>query len=413
MAILAVKVPPIGESITEVTVARLMVKSGDIVKRDQVILEFDSDKATLELPAEAAGMITLQVAEGDELKIGDTIGIIDTNAAAPAAPAENKATSENVAPLVPPTSPPVENYATGYPSPAAQKIMSEKGLSSDMIKGTGVDGRITKQDVLTVPSAVPPPAEQVSAPVVIETNAPAEEVIGSRNSRIEKMTRIRKTISARLVAAKNTTAMLTTFNEVDLTEIIALRAKYKESFQQKHGIGLGFMSFFAKSSAKALEEFPLVNAYINEKEGTIEFHDFVDISIAVSTPRGLVVPVLRNVERMALQDIEKGIKDLATKGRDNALTMEDMTGGTFTITNGGVFGSMLSTPILNPPQSAILGMHNITERPVVINGEIKVRSMMYLALSYDHRIIDGKEAVSFLVRIKQLLEDPIRLLLEV
>ena len=418
MSLLEVKVPPVGESVTEVTVAKLLVKNGDIVAIDQPILEFDSDKATLELPAPAAGKVNLLVKPGDDLKIGDTVCTIDTQVVI----------TEETTPPPPANNLPDENtnhdntktktvqndgetYTKGHPSPSAQKIITEQGLQTEKIAGTGPKGRITKADALQAADNI---TKQQNVQITSNNNnvVDTDTSENNKNIRIEKITRLRKTISQRLVAVKNQTAMLTTFNEVDLHNINQLRDKYKDVFKEKHGIGLGYMSFFSKAAAQALMEFEAVNAYFKEDEAIIEYHNFVDISIAVSTPKGLVVPVMRNVETLNLKQIELAVKDLATKGRDGLLTIDDMTGGTFPITKGGVFGSLLSTPILNPPQSAILGMHSIQERPVAINGQIVIRPMMYVALSYDHRIIDGKEAVSFLVRIKQLLEDPIKLFLE-
>jgi len=415
--IIDIKVPSPGESVTEVTIGKILVQNGETVAIDQVICELESDKATLEVGAEAAGILTLNVKEGDDIAVGSVIGTINTlsngqQETPPAAELPKISTK----PVSEQTEADDNTYAKGHPSPAALKLMEENNIKSGDIKGTGADGRITKQDVLlfleaqktnTAKQTNESPETQVP-PVVSTEIAPAVSV-GNRNDRREKMTRLRKTISQRLVSAKNNTAMLTTFNEVDLTEVMALRTRYKEVFEKKHGIGLGFMSFFSKACSIALFDFPGVNAYIIDD--FIEYHDYVDISIAVSTPKGLVVPVIRNVQEMGLKEIEVAVKDLAIKGRDGLLTMEDMTGGTFTITNGGVFGSLLSTPILNPPQSAILGMHKIQERPMVVNGQILARPMMYLALSYDHRIIDGKEAVSFLVRVKELLEDPMKLFL--
>lgn len=417
--IVDIKVPSPGESVTEVTIGKILVQNGETVAIDQIICELESDKATLEVAAEVEGVITLFVKEGDDIAAGAVIGTINTDAAAAVKPATAMPDKSTTPAVVVNTNADEQesSYAEGHPSPAALKLMQENNIAPDAIKGSGAGGRITKQDVLLylenrknkqqTPVA---PTPETSAKETLPQTIPAANNPGSnRTDRREKMTRLRKTISQRLVAAKNNTAMLTTFNEVDLTEVMALRAKYKEVFEKKHGIGLGFMSFFSKASAIALQEFPAVNAYI--VEDAIEYHNYVDISIAVSTPKGLVVPVIRNVQNLDLKEIELAVKDLAVKGRDGLLTMEDMTGGTFTITNGGVFGSLLSTPILNPPQSAILGMHKIQERPMVVNGQIIARPMMYLALSYDHRIIDGKEAVSFLVRIKELLEDPMKLFL--
>ena len=418
MSKVEIKVPNIGESITEVTLSAFLVEEGTYVEMDQNICEFESDKATLELPAEVAGIINWLVEEGSDLAIGDVICTVDTSGSAPdtgggdeqkneAKPANNEtpaAVSNNKEEAA--------TYASGHPSPAAAKLMTENGLTPDLVKGTGVDGRILKADVLKAIEAkknAPQPEEEKAKPS--EKKPPlVQPVAGERGERRKKMSRLRKTISRRLVAAKNTTAMLTTFNEVDLSEVIALRKKYKEQFKEKHQIGLGFMSFFTKAAAMALMDFPEVNAYIDDD--FIEYHDYVDISIAVSTPRGLVVPVIRNAHTLSLKQIEMAVADLAIRGRDGELTMDDMTGGTFTLSNGGIFGSLMSTPIINPPQSAILGVHKIEQRPVVINGEVKVRPMMYLALSYDHRIIDGKEAVTFLVRIKNLLEEPMKLFLD-
>jgi len=407
--ILEIKVPAIGESVTEVTLSAWLVKEGEYVNMDQPICELESDKATMELPAEKSGKIHLIATKDADLKIGEILATIDTSAAAGK---EENPSSEpvNTTAMV---AKPVEaeksaNYAAGHPSPAAKKIIVENALESEKINGTGVDGRITKEDAMStsIKKETPEPQAMTIVPVQKDSTAvPAED----RNIRREKMSRLRRTIASHLVHAKNDTAMLTTFNEVDLTEIMVVRAKFKDSFKEKHGIGLGFMSFFSKACAQALLEVPAVNAQIDGED--IIYHDFVDISIAVSTPRGLVTPVIRNLEKMNLIEIEKAVMNMAVKGRDNKLTMEDMDGGTFTISNGGVFGSLLSTPIINAPQTAILGMHKIQERPIVVNGEIKIRSMMYLALSYDHRIIDGKEAVTFLVRVKELLEEPLRMMI--
>ena len=398
-------VPTVGESITEVTLASWLKADGDYVTLDEIIAEVDSDKATFELPAEANGILRHVAKEGDTLEIGGLICKIEVveggaqaaTAASPAAGETNKpAASGN------------ETYATGHASPAAAKIIAEKGISSDDVKGTGKDGRITKEDAISAQAKEAPKAAEAkpSAPKVEAPSAP--KVAGSRESRREKMTSLRRTVSRRLVAVKNETAMLTTFNEVNMGPIMDIRKKYKDQFKEKHGVNLGFMSFFTKAVCVALQEWPAVNAMIDGNE--IIYNDFCDISIAVSAPKGLVVPVIRNAEAMSFDQIEKEVVRLAGKARDNKLSIEEMTGGTFTITNGGVFGSMMSTPIINAPQSAILGMHNIVERPMAVNGEVKILPMMYLALSYDHRIIDGRESVSFLVRVKQLLEDPTRLL---
>lgn len=406
---LEIKVPTVGESITEVTLSQWLKQDGDYVEMDENIAELESDKATFELPAEKAGILRIIAQEGDTLEIGAVVCTIEeggapTGDAKPAA-AEEKASAPAATANVADENP--DSYAAGTASPAAAKILREKGIDPATIKGTGKEGRITKEDAekaQVAPKAAAPAKEapKAAAPVA---------VAGSRNERREKMTSLRKTIAKRLVSVKNETAMLTTFNEVNMQPIMDLRAKYKDTFKEKHGVGLGFMSFFTKAVTTALKEWPAVNARIEENE--LVYSDFADISIAVSAPKGLVVPVLRNAESMSLHEIEKGIGALAVKARDNKLTIDEMTGGTFTITNGGVFGSMMSTPIINAPQSAILGMHNIIQRPVAENGQVVIRPMMYIALSYDHRVIDGRESVSFLVRVKQLLEDPARLLLEV
>jgi 2-oxoglutarate dehydrogenase E2 component (dihydrolipoamide succinyltransferase) len=393
-------VPTVGESITEVTLANWIKKDGDFVTLDEIIAEVDSDKATFELPAEATGILRQVAKEGDVLEIGGLICKIEVTDSAPAK--ESAAPTSTAAPASAPTS---QNYASGHASPAASKILSEKGIAAESVAGSGKDGRITKEDALGAQKTAPAPAATAAK---VEEKASAAPVAGSRNTRREKMTSLRKTVSRRLVAVKNETAMLTTFNEVNMKPIMDLRSKFKDQFKEKHGVGLGFMSFFTKAVCVALKEWPAVNAQIDGTE--IIYHDFCDISVAVSAPKGLVVPVVRNAESMSFDQIEKEIVRLAGKARDNKLSIEEMTGGTFTLTNGGVFGSMMSTPIINAPQSAILGMHNIVERPMAVNGEVKILPMMYLALSYDHRIIDGRESVSFLVRVKQLLEDPTRLL---
>jgi len=408
---LEIKVPPVGESITEVVLSRWVKNDGDTVEMDEVIAELESDKATFELTAEQAGTLKTVAAEGDTLAIGAVVCTIeDGGAAAPKAkeevPAAEKAVVAEDKQAAPVAEKSGDSYATGTPSPAAGKILAEKGVEAGSVKGSGVDGRITKEDALNAQKEAPKaPAAKSAAPV----SAPA--VAGARNERREKMSPLRKTVAKRLVAVKNETAMLTTFNEVNMKPIMDLRGKYKDQFKEKYGVGLGFMSFFTKAVCEAMKDFPAVNARIDGD--AVIFNDFVDISIAVSAPKGLVVPIIRNAESMTLAQIEKSVIELATKARDSKLTIEEMTGGTFTITNGGVFGSMMSTPIINAPQSAILGMHNIIERPIAEKGEVVVRPMMYLALSYDHRIIDGRESVGFLVRVKQLLEDPARLLLGV
>jgi 2-oxoglutarate dehydrogenase E2 component (dihydrolipoamide succinyltransferase) len=390
---LQVKVPTVGESISEVTLSRWNKKSGDYVEIDELLCELESDKATFELNAEAAGIVTFSANEGDVIKVGAVIASIDTEAAKPAsttaAPKNPEKKKEDTAP-----SPKAEEKPEGtgkpYPSPAAAKILGEKGVPPSQVKGSGRDGRITKADALTAELSV--------------TANPSR----TREERKEKMSSLRKTVSKRLVAAKNETAMLTTFNEVDMKPIMDLRNSYKNKFKEQHGVGLGFMSFFTKAVCVALRQFPAVNAYLDGEQ--IVFHDYCDISIAVSAPKGLVVPVIRNAESLSFAEIEQEVMNLAGKARENKLSLEEMTGGTFTITNGGVFGSMMSTPIINPPQSAILGMHNIVERPVVRDGQIVIRPMMYVALSYDHRIIDGRESVGFLVKVKQCLENPVLLL---
>ena len=398
------KIPAVAESITEVTLSRFLVKDGDYVELDQPVCEVETDKASQELPAPKAGIIKWLAQEGDDLKVGALIATIDETANAPAKKESQKTevTKTQEKASVPTSSDTKVNivesnksYATGIAPPAAQKILDEGGVANKEVKGTGVAGRITKEDALLA----------LRNRKAGGNTKPAF----SRVERVEKMSRLRKTVAERLVYSKNSTAMLTTFNEVDMTAINTIRAKYIESFKKKYEVNLGMMSFFAKAVCLSLEKFPAVNAYIDE--GNIVFHDYCDISIAVSTPKGLVVPVIRNAESLSLAEIEKAVKALAIKGRDGLLTMEDMTGGTFTISNGGVFGSLMSTPIINPPQSAILGMHKVQDRPIVIDGKIEVRPMMYLAVSYDHRIIDGKESVGFLVAIKDFIENPHKMLL--
>lgn len=394
--ILEMKVPSPGESITEVEIAQWLVADGDYVEKDQAIAEVDSDKATLELPAEVSGTITLQAEEGDAVAVGAVVCLIDTEGqppeGAPAEPAAEAPKPKEPAPA-PAEAPKPESYAAGTASPAAKKILAEKNIDPASIVGTGRDGRVTKIDAI---QAVP---AMGSAP--------------DRGQRIEnrkKLSMLRRKVAQRLVSVKNDTAMLTTFNEADMAPIFALRKEYKEAFAEKHQVGLGFMSFFTKAVIRALQMYPDVNAMI---DGDYKVnYDYCDISIAVSGPKGLMVPVVRNAEALSFRGIEAEIKRLAIRARDGQITVDDMTGGTFTISNGGVFGSMLSTPILNPPQSAILGMHNIIERPVAVNGEVVIRPMMYLALSYDHRIIDGKESVGFLIAIKEALENPVEILMD-
>jgi 2-oxoglutarate dehydrogenase E2 component (dihydrolipoamide succinyltransferase) len=400
------KIPVIGESVTEVTLSSWLKKDGDYVAEGEAVCEIESDKASMELPAPSAGVLKIMAEAGSELKIGAKIGELDTSAAKPSAAPKADATPVAKAE---PAAVATTGKEVNHPSPAARKILDEKGVAPEAVKGSGKDGRITKDDAVNAQASAPAPAAKAAAPAPTATRAPS--VPGARSTRPEKMTRLRKTIATKLVEAKNTTAMLTTFNEVDMYELMNLRKKYKDAFTKKHGVGLGFMSLFTKAVTVALKDWPAVNAQINGDE--ILYHDYADIGIAVSTPKGLVVPVVRNAESLSLAEIEKEILGLATKARDGKITIEEMQGGTFSITNGGVFGSMLSTPILNLPQSAILGMHNIIERPVAINGQVVIRPMMYLALSYDHRIIDGRESVSFLKQVKELLEDPSRLLLDV
>ena len=404
--ILEMKVPSPGESITEVEIAQWLVADGDYVEKDQAIAEVDSDKATLELPAEASGIITLKAEEGDAVAVGEVVCLIDTSAEAPSnspkggetkAPAEEKKATKEEKATPKQTTPPVEqkketSYATGTPSPAAKKILDEKGISPSDIVGSGRGGRITKED-----------ASQASKPAM-GTPGP-----GKRGESRQKLSMLRRKVAERLVSAKNETAMLTTFNEVDMSAIFALRDKYKEDFKNKHNVGLGFMSFFTLAVVRALDMYPDVNSMI---DGDFKItYDYKDISIAVSGPKGLMVPVIRNAENLSFRGVENEVKRLAIRAREGEITVDEMTGGTFTITNGGVFGSMLSTPIINPPQSGILGMHNIVERPIVKNGEIVIAPVMYVALSYDHRIIDGRESVGFLVAVKESLENPEELLM--
>ena len=384
---LEIKVPTVGESISEVSLAKWLKKDGQWVERDEVLAEIESEKATFEINAEKAGLLQIKVQEGDTLAIGDVVCFIDENAQRPEGlkveeiPAKEKIVSEAVTSSKPAT----DVKAT----PVAAAIIADKKIDAKAIAASGSGGKILKQDVL---EAIANPGKK-----------PGVEPF-TRNERKEKMSQLRKTISRRLVEAKNTTAMLTTFNEVDMGPVMDIRAKYKDKFKEAHGVGLGFMSFFTKACAFALQEWPAVNAYINNDE--VIYHDYCDISIAVSAPKGLVVPIIRNAESLSMAEIEKKVVELATKARDNKLSLDEMQGGTFTITNGGVFGSLMSTPIINIPQSAILGMHKIEERAMVVKGQIVARPMMYLALSYDHRIIDGRESVGFLVRVKELLENP-------
>lgn len=396
------RVPEVGESITEVTLASWSKEDGSFVELDEVIAEVDSDKATFELPAEATGILKQVAKDDDVLQIGDLICTIEETDGT--AQTSSDASTESASSSNDESN---DGYAQGHASPAAAKILKERGINPEDVKGTGVGGRITKEDAEAAEKKKAP----ASAPPEPKQEESSAAVPGSRNETRKKLSSLRKTVSRRLVAVKNETAMLTTFNEVNMKPIMDIRAMYKEQFKEKHEIGLGFMSFFIKACTVALQEWPSVNAMIDGDE--MVYHDFCDISIAVSAPKGLVVPVIRNAEDLDFAGIEKEVRRLALKARDNKLTIPEMTGGTFTITNGGVFGSMMSTPIINAPQSGILGMHNIVERAVVENGEVVVRPMMYVALSYDHRIIDGRESVSFLVRVKELLEDPTRLMLNV
>ncbi|MEY3694013.1 MAG: 2-oxoglutarate dehydrogenase complex dihydrolipoyllysine-residue succinyltransferase [Bacteroidota bacterium] len=392
--ILDMKVPSPGESISEVEIATWLVSSGDYVEKDQAIAEVDSDKATLELPAEAAGVIEILVEPGTTVAVGQVVCRIDTSAAAPeggAKPATSAVPNPMPVAAAPAPAAATATYATGTASPAAKKILAEKGMEASQVAGTGKDGRITKEDA-------------VNAKVSMGTASSA-----GRGETRTRMSALRRKLATRLVSVKNETAMLTTFNEVDMKPIMDLRKEYKDAFAAKHGVGLGFMSFFTLASVRALKMFPAVASMI-DGDDMVSF-DTTDISVAVSGPKGLMVPVLRNADQMSFADVEAGIKDLATKVRDGKISVDEMTGGCFTITNGGVFGSMLSTPIINPPQSAILGMHNIVERPVVRDGQIVVRPIMYVAMSYDHRIIDGRESVGTLVAIKEALENPVELLM--
>ena len=389
------KVPSPGESITEVEIATWLVEDGDYVEKDQPIAEVDSDKATLELPAEESGIVTLKAEEGDAVEVGAVVCLIDMDAAKPeenAAPAKDEAPKEEKKTELAPAQK-AATYATGTASPAAKKVLAEKGIDASTVKGTGKEGRITKDDaVKAVPSMGTQPAN------------------GTRGIERKKMSMLRRKVAERLVAVKSETAMLTTFNEVNMQPIFDLRSQYKEDFKAKHGVGLGFMSFFTLAVVRALKMYPDVNSMI---DGDYQIkHDFQDISIAVSGPKGLMVPVIRNAENLSFRGVESEVKRLALRARDGQITVDEMTGGTFTITNGGVFGSMLSTPIINPPQSGILGMHNIVNRPMAVNGEVVIQPIMYVALSYDHRIIDGRESVGFLVAVKEALENPIELLMD-
>ena len=391
--ILEMKVPSPGESITEVEIATWLVEDGDYVEKDQPIAEVDSDKATLELPAEESGIITLKAEEGDAVNVGEVVCLIDTSAAKPAGAAAKTEAPKEEKKVEVKEAPKAATYATGTASPAAKKVLAEKGISASTISGSGKDGRITKDDAV---KAVPSMGTQPTT--------------GSRGTERKKMSMLRRKVAERLVAVKSETAMLTTFNEVNMQPIFDLRKQFKENFKAKHGVGLGFMSFFTLAVVRALKLFPDVNSMI---DGDFQIkNDFQDISIAVSGPKGLMVPVIRNAENLSFRGVESEVKRLAIRARDGQITIDEMTGGTFTITNGGVFGSMLSTPILNPPQSGILGMHNIVNRPMAVNGQVEIQPIMYVALSYDHRIVDGRESVGFLVAVKEALENPMELLMD-
>lgn len=406
--IVEMKIPSPGESVTEVVIETWLKQDGEYVEMDEALAEIQSDKAMLSLNAEKSGVLKIKVQAGETVPVGSVACTIDTDAAAPAkaVKAETKSEPSTSTPTVAASSS-SQSYAAGLPSPAASKVMKDQGIDPNSVNGTGKDGRVTKSDVVTqgkpaaAPAAKPAPVAPQSAPVFA----------GERSERREKMSQLRKKIAQRLVSVKNETAMLTTFNEVDLTAVMEIRKKYKDKFKEVHEVNLGFMSFFTKAVCEALKLYPAVNGQIQGDE--LVYFNYADIGIAVSTDRGLVVPNIRNADKMSLAEIEKAIMAYAAKARENKITLDDMTGGTFTITNGGVFGSLMSTPILNPPQSAILGMHNIVQRPVAVNGQVEIRPMMYIALSYDHRIIDGKESVSFLVKVKEQLEDPARMLLGV
>ncbi len=409
MPVIELKIPNLGESISSVTFSKWLKPNGGAVALDEPLCEIETEKANQELSADSAGKLTWIAKEGEDLPIGALFATIDTDSAGSDTPASSAA-----APVAEKTAESAPNYATGTPSPAAAKILAEANVPPGSVIGTGRDGRITKEDAVKASAA--PVAEAIgsstpSLPISEEQRTPSPQIGGAtRNERREKMSRMRRTIAKRLVSAKNNTAMLTTFNEVDMSAVMALREKYQDAFVKKYGIKLGFMSIFAKACAKALMEMPDVNASLDGED--IIYHDYADISIAISTPSGLVVPPIRNVESLHFAAFEQKVKELSGKARDGKLSLEEMTGGTFTITNGGIFGSLMSTPIINEPQSAILGMHAIKDRPIVVDGEIRIRPMMYLALSYDHRVIDGSTSVTFLVKVKNLIEDPMSLLLD-
>jgi 2-oxoglutarate dehydrogenase E2 component (dihydrolipoamide succinyltransferase) len=405
MATIEMKVPSPGESITEVQIARWIKKDGDVVEKDEELCEIDSDKATLTLNAEANGTLKILVKEGETVAVGTVVCTINDSTASSKSTVDSQQSTNNKEESKRPQveskkTETAKSYASGTPSVAAEKMMKENSVKAEEVNASGKAGRITKADVL----------EKINAKASPKVSATPIKPDGERNERREKMSMLRKRVAERLVAVKQETAMLTTFNEVDMSSIMNMRKQYKDKFKETHGVNLGFMSFFTKAVCEALKTFPAVNARIDGDE--IVYHDYCDIGIAVSAPKGLMVPVIRNAESLSFAEIEQQVSELASKARDGKISIDEMTGGTFTITNGGVFGSMLSTPIINPPQAAILGMHNIVERPVALNGKVVIRPIMYVALSYDHRIIDGRESVSFLVRVKQMLEEPISMLIE-
>ncbi len=411
MPVIELKIPNLGESISTVTFSKWLKPNGALVSMDEPLCEIETEKANQELSADSAGKLVWVAKEGEDLAVGALFATIDTEAASTPAPATSAPVAAPAAAAPAPAA--GNSYATGHPSPAAAKILSEGGVDPASVSGSGREGRITKEDAqkaVSMPAAIPAPAPPTPAPAAPVPSPKPAATAFSRNERREKLSRMRRTIAKRLVSAKNNTAMLTTFNEVDMSAVMALREKYQEAFVKKYGIKLGFMSIFAKACAKVLLEMPDVNAFIDGDD--VIYHDYADVSIAISTPSGLVVPPLRNVESLKFHEIELKLKELSAKARDGKLSLDEMSGGTFTITNGGVFGSLMSTPIINEPQSAILGMHAIKDRPVAVDGQVAIRPMMYLALSYDHRVIDGSTSVTFLVKVKQLIEDPVGLLLD-
>lgn len=417
-----IKIPAVGESITEATIAEWTKSNGDYVQRDEILLVLETDKASVEVVAEQAGVLSIKVEEGETVEIGTVVGEIDTDAQAPAGAPEKPATpppgapaAQAAAPETPPPLTPPPGAPGGPSSPSARKAAADRGVNIAQVQGSGKDGRINKQDVLNAPTQAPAAAPASPAPQQAKAPAPELPQAGlqapSQESRRVPMSKLRQTIAKRLVQAQQDAAILTTFNEIDMSAVMELRKKYKDSFKEKHGIGLGFMGFFVKAAIEALKEYPLVNAMIDGNE--LIMNDFINVGIAVGTEKGLMVPVIKNTDYLSIADIEKSIRYYAIKARDGKIGLDDLAGGTFTISNGGVYGSLMSTPILNPPQSGILGLHKIEDRPVAINGEVKIRPMMYVALSYDHRIVDGKESVSFLVKIKECMEDPARMLLDI